>query len=146
MASWFSRKPPAQQRGPPWAVPEAQLFDDDEDPADAAPMEVEVAPAPLEAEPTVAAPIPAPVAPVAATAAPLPAPWLPGPLPPGLWLPGPLAMALRPLALLLAPWPMPPNHRSTPNNLQATSHHQARWRNLRQQLDVDIYTRRSLGG
>ena len=33
MASWFSRKPPAQQLGPPWAVPEAQLFDDDEDPA-----------------------------------------------------------------------------------------------------------------
>ena len=36
MASWFtrlSRQPPAQQLGPPWAVPEAQLFDDDEDPA-----------------------------------------------------------------------------------------------------------------
>ena len=36
MASWFtrlsSRQPPAQL-GPPWAVPEAQLFDDDEDPA-----------------------------------------------------------------------------------------------------------------
>ena len=32
MASWFSRKPPTQL-GPPWAVPEASLFDDDEDPA-----------------------------------------------------------------------------------------------------------------
>ena len=32
MASWFSRKPPAQL-GPPWAVPEQALFDDDEDPA-----------------------------------------------------------------------------------------------------------------
>ena len=36
MASWFtrlsSRQPPAQL-GPPWAVPEASLFDDDEDPA-----------------------------------------------------------------------------------------------------------------
>ena len=34
MASWFTRsRQPAQQLGPPWAVPEAQLFDDDEDPA-----------------------------------------------------------------------------------------------------------------
>ena len=34
MASWFSRsRQPQAQLGPPWAVPEAQLFDDDEDPA-----------------------------------------------------------------------------------------------------------------
>ena len=34
MASWFTRSPqPQAQLGPPWAVPEAQLFDDDEDPA-----------------------------------------------------------------------------------------------------------------
>ena len=34
MASWFTRlshrQPPAQQLGPPWAVPEQALFDDDE--------------------------------------------------------------------------------------------------------------------
>ena len=36
MASWFTRlssRQPRAQLGPPWAVPEAQLFDDDEDPA-----------------------------------------------------------------------------------------------------------------
>ena len=34
MASWFARlNQPQAQLGPPWAVPEAQLFDDDEDPA-----------------------------------------------------------------------------------------------------------------
>ena len=34
MASWFTRsRQPQAQLGPPWAVPEAQLFDDDEDPA-----------------------------------------------------------------------------------------------------------------
>ena len=33
-ASWFTRsRQPQAQLGPPWAVPEAQLFDDDEDPA-----------------------------------------------------------------------------------------------------------------
>ena len=35
MASWFTRlssRQPQAQLGPPWAVPEAQLFDDDEDP------------------------------------------------------------------------------------------------------------------
>ena len=36
MASWSTRlssRQPHAQLGPPWAVPEAQLFDDDEDPA-----------------------------------------------------------------------------------------------------------------
>ena len=34
MASWFTRsRQPQAQLGPPWAVPEASLFDDDEDPA-----------------------------------------------------------------------------------------------------------------
>ena len=36
MASWFARlssRQPQAQLGLPWAVPEAQLFDDDEDPA-----------------------------------------------------------------------------------------------------------------
>ena len=34
MASWFTRsRQPQAQLGPPWAVPETQLFDDDEDAA-----------------------------------------------------------------------------------------------------------------